>query len=56
VLRSTTGRVLGMTQAEGRYLAVHGASDTLELFLFNSHLEAIKRLRKRRKKEKKQAG
>lgn len=45
-----------MTENDGNILAVHGASDTLELFLFHSYLEALRRMKKRKRKERKKAG
>lgn len=53
-MRSETGRVSTLTcDSSGKVLAVHSTSGVLELFMFVSHLEALRRLKKRKKKERK---
>ncbi|KAL0270510.1 UNVERIFIED_CONTAM: hypothetical protein PYX00_007902 [Menopon gallinae] len=54
ILRTDTGRVSGLiSDAGNQILAVHGTSGLLELFMFTSHLESLRRLKKRIKKENK---
>lgn len=57
ILRTETGRVSTLTcDSSGQVLGVHGASGVYEMFIFVPRMEAMRRFKKRKNKEKKKAG